>query len=91
MNAFPYWQSAQIDDAQGVFQTAIDNTKAAIGGKQLIIGETGWPTGGPDFGAAHPSVENLQKFYKSTGCYLRNSKIPHFWFSGCKFFRNLTP
>ncbi|PWW77787.1 Glycoside Hydrolase Family 17 protein [Tuber magnatum] len=82
MNAFPYWQGAPVDDAQGVFQTAIDNTKAAIGeGKQLIIGETGWPTGGPDFGSAHPSVENLQKYYKSTGCSLRTSKTPHFWFS----------
>jgi len=82
MNAFPYWQGAQIDAAKGVFQEAVANTKAAIGEKQLIIGETGWPTGGPDFGDAHPSVENLQKFYKSTGCDLRGSKVPHFWFSG---------
>jgi glucan endo-1,3-beta-D-glucosidase/glucan 1,3-beta-glucosidase len=82
MNAFPYWQGAQVDGSQDVFQKAVSNTKAAIGeDKQLIIGETGWPTGGPDFGAAHPNVENLQKFYKSAGCSLRSSKTPHFWFS----------
>ncbi|CUS14357.1 unnamed protein product [Tuber aestivum] len=82
MNAFPYWQGAEVDNAQSVFQKAIDDTKAVIGeGKQLIIGETGWPTGGPDFGSAHPSIENLQKYYKSTGCSLRNSKTPNFWFS----------
>lgn len=97
MNGFPYWQGATIETSEAVFYKSISDTKAAIGNKPFIVGETGWPTVGPDFiatdlpgtGPAHPSVENLQTFWKQSGCRLIAEKIPFFWFSACKFSSGL--
>jgi len=82
MNGFPYWQGASPENALGVFNQGVSRTSAAVKGKQVIIGETGWPTAGPDFEGSHPSVENLQSYWKSVGCNLKTRNIPFFWFSG---------
>lgn len=89
MNGFPYWQGATIDTAGDVFFKSIADTKAAIGGKPFIVGETGWPTLGPDFtasdapgtGPATPSTANLQQFWRQSACALQSQKIPFFFFS----------
>lgn len=81
MNGFPYWQGATIEQSLATFQTAVTNTKNAIGSKPLMIGETGWPTVGPNYGSSVASNANLQKFWKDTACWLINQKIGWFWFS----------
>lgn len=89
MNGFPYWQGATIETAKDIFYKSIADTKAAIGGKPFIVGETGWPTAGDNFvspdtpgtGPAVPSVANLQTFWREAGCALQNDKIPFFFFS----------
>ncbi|KAI5804150.1 glycoside hydrolase superfamily [Peziza echinospora] len=78
MNAFPYWQGETPATALTALQTAIQNTKNSVGGKPIMIGETGWPTGGQNYGAAVPSVENLQAYYNSAGCWLAKEK-PYSW------------
>ncbi|KAL7272921.1 hypothetical protein RUND412_004255 [Rhizina undulata] len=81
MNGFPYWQGATIDAALSTFQTAISNTKAAIGSKPFIVGETGWPTVGPNYENAVASLDNLRSYWKSAGCWMESQGIPFFWFS----------
>lgn len=86
MNAFPYWQGAKIDDAPQVFRDAVAITKSKTKGKPFVVGETGWPTDGPNFGDATTSVGNLKSYWSTIGCELRSQGVPNFWFSGCMFF-----
>lgn len=81
MNGFPYWQGSKIENALQTLQTAIDVTRRQTGNKQLVIGETGWPTDGKNFGDAWPTTANLQAYWRSAGCWLQSAQIPHFWFS----------
>lgn len=97
MNGFPYWQGATIETSKDIFIKSIEATKAAIGDKPFIVGESGWPTLGPDFtatdlpgtGPAHPSVDNLKTFWQQSGCWLISQKIPFFWFSACEYSKAL--
>ena len=86
MNAFPYWQGAKIEDAPQVFRDAVAITKSKTKGKPFIVGETGWPTDGPNFEDATTSVGNLKSYWSTIGCELRSQQVPNFWFSGCMFF-----
>lgn len=82
MNGFPYWQGTHINGALDKFKEAITNTKNAIGGKPFVIGETGWPTAGPNFGDAVANLENLRTYWKQAACWLQTQNMPWFWFSG---------
>jgi len=82
MNAFPYWQGAKIENAPQVFRDAVANTRSKTKGKPFVVGETGWPTDGPNFGDATATVPNLQAYWSAIGCELRRDQVPNFWFSG---------
>ncbi|KAF7728022.1 hypothetical protein EC973_006787 [Apophysomyces ossiformis] len=58
MNAFPYWEGVAVE--QGA-STLMDHYQYVVGiaqGKPVIIGETGWPAEGANFGASVPSPAN---------------------------------
>lgn len=69
INEFPFWEMADIDTAMTNFHNKYDvvETAAAALNKSVVIGETGWPTGGVDADASTASPENaaqyLQEFY----------------------------
>ncbi|RPA80871.1 glycoside hydrolase [Ascobolus immersus RN42] len=82
VNAFPYWQSASIQDALPLLQEAIQETVNVIGGKPFILGETGWPSAGThvEFSSSVASVQNAADFWRAAACYLTRSQIPFYWF-----------
>ncbi|KAI5843171.1 glycoside hydrolase superfamily [Tricharina praecox] len=83
MNGFPYWQGATIGESLGKFKDAITNTRNAVGiNKPFVIGETGHPTKGDNFGNAVASVQNAAAYWKAAACYLQTTNIPWLWFSG---------
>ena len=51
-------------DAAANFIDSINALKAVSGGKQVLISETGWPTGGGSNGSAVPNEENAAKYYE---------------------------
>lgn len=80
-NGFPYFQGAPIETALQTFQESVAATRGAIGpDKPLVVGETGWPSEGENFGAAVPSLENEQRYWTETACYLLREGIPFYWF-----------
>jgi len=81
MNGFPYWQGSTIEDSLATFQKSIAATQAVIDGKPLIVGETGWPTAGPNFGNAVANRENLQAYWKGVACWLQSQGMSWLWFS----------
>ncbi|KAI9839831.1 MAG: hypothetical protein M1819_000021 [Sarea resinae] len=75
VNAFAYWQSQAIDNATATFfddvQQAIGHIQSTAGSTSSIetwVGETGWPTGGGNYGAAVPSTSNAQTFWSNGVC-----------------------
>jgi len=82
MNSFPYWQGVTIEESLSTFTKSIAVTKQRTGYKPFVVGETGWPTKGPNFGNSVASVENSQKYWKAAACHLKKEGIPRYWFSG---------
>jgi GPH family glycoside/pentoside/hexuronide:cation symporter len=44
---YPYWEGIHIDQALKNIHQNYLKLKQAAGGKEVIVGETGWPSGGP--------------------------------------------
>ncbi|PVU91951.1 hypothetical protein BB559_003917 [Furculomyces boomerangus] len=45
-----------------------------------MVGETGWPTDGDDFGVSHPSIENSQKYMNNFVCRSAKEGLDYAWF-----------
>ncbi|HLP40712.1 MAG TPA: glycosyl hydrolase family 17 protein [Fibrobacteria bacterium] len=54
----PYWDGPKIDDAAEHVAKMWDTVRVAYPGKEVIVGETGFPTAGIKRGAAQPSLDN---------------------------------
>lgn len=84
VNAFPYWEVSSPEEALTKFQEGIQRTVNVIGDKPLVIGETGWPTGGSvtDFSIRHgeAGLANAARYWKEAACYLTRQRIPFYWF-----------
>ncbi len=51
-NIYPYWEHVPVSGALNVFSSQVESLKALDPGKEIIISETGWPTGGNDTAGA---------------------------------------
>lgn len=72
-DGYPYFEDTHANDisnSAALFNDAFSATKAAAGGKEVWITETGWPVSGKDFGDAVASVENAETYWKDVGCSL---------------------
>jgi hypothetical protein len=62
-----------------LFDDALNETVAAVGGKPVWITETGFPVSGHTSHDAVPSAENAKKFWDTVGCPLFG-KMNVWWF-----------
>ena len=60
----PYWDGVSVDAAAEYVINKYNKIKEDNPGKEVIIGEVGWPTAGSSLGRADPSEENQKKFLK---------------------------
>ena len=76
----PYWAGIPIGEAA---EYAVESWRAvgsAYPDREVIIGETGWPTAGDPFGDAVPSQENQELFLESFVPLALERGIPYFFF-----------
>ena len=81
-NLFPYYEDDKgnaITNATNVFQYALNSTEKAANKKPVWVTETGWPTTGPDWGQAKPSLDNAKAYWNDIGCTLFGRKNT-FWY-----------
>lgn len=78
----PYWDGVLVDNAAQYVADKYNQMVSAFPGKTIIIGETGWPTGGNTVGQAVPSEANQEKFFDNFQTLSKTSNIQYFWFSG---------
>ena len=50
------------------------------GSKDVIVSETGWPSGGDVIGSAVPTQENAAFYFKSFIAWAHANKVPYFYF-----------
>lgn len=81
MNAFSYWEGVPISSASNTLFSHIYEVRARSKGKMVVVGETGWPTAGSNFGAAVPSSANLRTYLNQVVCRARRENVRVFWFS----------
>lgn len=85
VNEFPYYESGKgndIKNAGRLFDRAFDAVLGVAGGKPVWLTETGWPTTGPNWDLAVPSVENAKYYWNEIGCRRLFGKVPAaFWYT----------
>jgi exo-beta-1,3-glucanase (GH17 family) len=66
VNIYPFYAPVAIGGAIQNLINAYDMFNSTFNGKQVIIGETGWPSAGANNGAAVPSVANETTYTQQT-------------------------
>lgn len=84
MDGYPYWQDADINDANSVFFESLTATQNAVNsvhsGIWVWVTETGWAVTGPSQGAAVASQSNAQSYWSSVACDMFNDGHV-FWYA----------
>lgn len=76
-NAFSYWQGQTIENASYSFfddivqALQVIQTTKGLTDIEFWVGETGWPTDGPSFESASPSLSNAKKYWQQAICAIR--------------------
>ncbi|KAI8804267.1 glycoside hydrolase superfamily [Cladochytrium replicatum] len=78
VNFYPYWQAVPAENAArfqlGLIKNMLDRSK----GKDVWVGEAGWPTVGPPMGEANASLKSVETFYRDWVCTTNSTN--YFWF-----------
>lgn len=80
VNIYPYWDGIDIDHAAQYVIDTYYRMKQAFPGKEIIIGETGWPTDGNIIEDAVPSEGNQKKFLTDFTKLANQDNIPYLFF-----------
>ena len=76
----PYWEGVHINEAANHTVKKWEELKAQYPEKEVIIGETGWPTQGDKIGEAVPSEENQRIFLSEILKLAEEEEIQYFYF-----------
>ena len=80
-NCYPFWEGADIEEAQQYLQHMHALVQKAAGGRRVIVTETGWPGQGQTVSAAVPSPENAMCYFIDTQDWARRAGVELFYFS----------
>ncbi|MCX5890865.1 MAG: hypothetical protein NTY36_15670 [Deltaproteobacteria bacterium] len=88
INSYPFYQpDGTLCDEQAIRDNLDWNYNEFNGpdyygstGKQILLGEHGWPTAGGDYGISHPSIKNQALYFHITDNWLREKKWSAFYF-----------
>ena len=79
VHILPYWEDDPIgiENAVGHVSHIYQHTKAELKGKEVLIGETGWPSYGRQRQEAEPSLVNQARFIREFALRAELEKIPY--------------
>ncbi|MCX6808796.1 MAG: glycosyl hydrolase family 17 protein [Candidatus Berkelbacteria bacterium] len=77
---YAYWDGVAIEKAAKYVVDSYKELKAEFPGKEIILGETGWPKAGDKVGAAVASLENQKRFIREFTALAKKEKIPYYYF-----------
>jgi exo-beta-1,3-glucanase (GH17 family) len=80
VHIYPFWQGVSIDSAIHSLDQAYTQVEKAFPGKQIVIGETGWPSAGPPNGTAVPSAANQARYLREFTSWAQSHNVQYFYF-----------
>jgi exo-beta-1,3-glucanase (GH17 family) len=80
VNYYPYWECLPVDRAMARLHDMHQQVVAAVGGKQVIVSEAGWPSDGEPNCAALPSSENASDIFARFVSWARAEDVGYFYF-----------
>lgn len=80
INIHPYWEGVDLSQAAQHVLDKYNLVKDLYPTKEIIIGETGWPTCGDTIGSAVPGEANQYQFYQEFDALAQQNSIKYFWF-----------
>jgi len=89
-NFYPFWEpywhdgdgGVSIDKAMQALHYNYHNLCNAAEGKEVIIGEVGWPSAGDPNGVAIPSLDNAAFFWFNFASWAQVENVKYFYFEG---------
>lgn len=79
-HVYPYWEGVSIDCAAYFVNTKYESLAAVSQGKEIIIGETGWPSAGNSFGSAVPSGTNASGYFINFVSWAKAKNVKYMYF-----------
>jgi hypothetical protein len=76
----PYWEAKEAGEAADYVVEKWKELRKAFPDKEIVIGETGWPSAGEAIGDAVPSEENQEKFLSRFLDLAGQNNIRYFYF-----------
>jgi exo-beta-1,3-glucanase (GH17 family) len=80
-NYYPYWEGLTVDEAIYYVHLQHQQILQASAGKEVIVSETGWPSGGADVGGAVSSPENAAFYLQNAESWAETEGYKLFYFS----------
>jgi exo-beta-1,3-glucanase (GH17 family) len=80
VNIYPFWQGISIDSAVQFLDQVYTQVEKAFPHKQIVIGETGWPSAGSPNGAAVPSAQNQARYLRAFISWAQSHRVQYFYF-----------
>ena len=80
IHVWPYWESVGLNQAVDMVASAFNQVKALYPTKEVIIGETGWPSGGLTRGTSVPSEYNQRRFVTDFIAWAKSANVKYFLF-----------
>lgn len=81
-NIYPYWEGRDISEAAEAFIATVNRLQRCARGKQVVVSETGWPTGGELRGLAMPGGPAAAEYFETLRTWSLTSGVPILWFEG---------
>lgn len=80
VHIYPYWDGIAVEEAIDYVLTKWNEVKANYPDKEMVIGETGWPSEGDIRGSAIPNEENQKRYLSDFISMTSTNKIKYFYF-----------
>ncbi len=79
---YPFWKEVDIDDSLAVLHSWHQDVLSVVGGKQVFVTETGWPsdTNTPGVCELEPSPENAARYFLGFVSWARENNVSYFYF-----------
>lgn len=81
VHLYPFWDGVPIENASRYVADQYHEWQQRAPQKRVVIGETGWPSGGPINGQAEPSLINQRRYAREFLSLAQRENIEFYYFA----------